>query len=94
MKKRLIIFPFAFLLSSCLCGWNGPLPAIESVSSQKSSDSSSSSESISVDPYTSPVTDISHGKPTYDKLNFAEDEEGKGDWYNTVTYRGAMGSTR
>ena len=54
------------------------MPAIESVSSQESLDSSSSSESISVDPYTSPVTDISHGKPTYDKLNFAEDEEGKG----------------
>ena len=27
------------------------------------------------------------------KKAYSEDEEGKGDWYNTVTYRGAMGST-
>ncbi|MBR4811987.1 MAG: leucine-rich repeat protein [Bacilli bacterium] len=70
MKKSFTLLPLTFLLSSCLCGWGGPLPG--------PFEDSSSSESISVDPYTSPVTDIPHGKPTYDKLNFAEDKEGGG----------------
>ena len=65
-------------LSSCETPLAGSISSESGVSSQESLDSLSSSESISVDPYTSPVTDIPHGKPTSDKLNFVEDADGVG----------------
>ena len=62
-------------LSSCETPLAGSISSESGVSSQESS---SASESISVDPYTFPVTDIPHGKPTSDKLNFVEDADGIG----------------
>ena len=57
----------------------------DSVSNEENESSSSSFSIPSSDPY-----DIPHGKPTLDKLNFAEDKEGKGVFVKAAS-RGISG---